>query len=339
MNSGKTKIIGLFLFLIIIVVVYFYRTSMTIDHKNKDSFINKNKSLIHNKENEPSSLKSNTSFVEKSEAYLKIKPVAIKVFFNELYLKHSSKYHQIKIDAYNQFCDRYHLDRSHSQNQERYFRLSFFHDLLTGTDAINCSSGGILKIPYFWHWISPNPRHKIFHLPDKTILTKLKPPKRLAKYKSLADIDRIPSQFLADLVSDEPQYYHPDCGSFYTFGWCSEREMSFALLLSLYSYDSKIVQEGIHVWSEFWLGFTTVDGKAISLIAKVDNTFDTVIWEKAPDRNKTKWLINYGAIKMVKWYNSKARESQELALVQKIIVAGKSQYRINLLVQRYFNNH
>ncbi|MBN1348103.1 hypothetical protein JXJ21_01705 [candidate division KSB1 bacterium] len=123
------------------------------------------------------------------------------------------------------------------------------HDLFTGISAQNYVSGGILQIPYFWHWIDPNPRHEIVFSENSTKLIKLKPPDEFSKYKSYADIDRTPCLYLSDLLSDEPKYYHEQCSEFYTFGWCSEREMAFNTLVELFGYKSKIKQEEIHTWT------------------------------------------------------------------------------------------
>ena len=63
------------------------------------------------------------------------------------------------------------------------------------------------------------------------------------KYKSAADADRRPYLYLKDLVSKKNKYYHPECSGFYTFGWCSEREMAFNCLLAIMGYKCKIKQE------------------------------------------------------------------------------------------------
>ena len=203
-------------------------------------------------------------------------------FFNQLYESHGSDYRKMKSDEYESLCQSQLLNLSDRINQENFYRIHFLHDLFTGAGASNFAAGGVLEIPYLWHWMEPNPRHSIVSLPDSVPLSTLKPPAEFSRYKTFADIDRVPSLYLGDLVSESPRYFHPDFGEFHTFGWCSEREMAFALLLSFRDYDGKIVQSEIHTWSELWIPFTGTDGSSMNLCAKVDNTFDSVTWAIIP---------------------------------------------------------
>jgi hypothetical protein len=172
-------------------------------------------------------------------------------------------------------------------------------------------------------------------LPDKTILTELEPPNGFSRYKTFADVDRVPSLFLADLVSENPNYLHTNCGEFYTFGWCSEREMAFCLILSLAGFQGKIRQEGIHVWSSFWITFINDEGKDLSLVANVDNTFDILTWSITPEIKKEKWIKEHKGNQSLKWYNGRARSKDEINSVEQIKVGNRAMKRIDKQVSDY----
>lgn len=195
-------------------------------------------------------------------------------FFNGLYDDFSAEYAVLTRSDYQQFCREFGLDQENSHNQRIFGQISFYHDLFTGHGASDCARGGILQIPYFWHWIEPNPRYEIMRLPDSILLNTVPPPPQFSRYETFADIDRVPSLFLSDLVKQQPGYTHPDCGDFFTFGWCSEREMALTSLLTTLGFSCKIRQAGIHVWTEVRSQFAATDSASIAIIARVDNTFD-----------------------------------------------------------------
>ena len=197
-------------------------------------------------------------------------------YFQDLYIRYSESFNQ-KIDkSYIKLCEELGLEKDNIQNRKQYSQILFYHKLFTGQYCINFSSGGVLKIPYVFHWVTPNPRHEIKSLQDDVKLSSVSPLAGFKQYKTFADIDRVPSLYIGDLFSKEPKYYHPKCGRFYTFGWCSEREMAYNALMSLFGYTCKIKQEGIHTWSEVWLTFTKSDGSSCIVIATVDNSVDIV---------------------------------------------------------------
>jgi hypothetical protein len=250
-------------------------------------------------------------------------------FFDRLFEEFYPKYMEKNPDEFKQFCDKYRLDEKDEENQKTFYKIHFYHDLITGNGASDCVKGGILQIPYFWHWIDPNPRHEILRPPDSTELGSLKPPAEFARYKSYADIDRVPSLFLSDLVSETPGYYHPDCGEFYSFGWCSEREMSYCSLMSGNGYKCKIKQEGIHTWSEVWAPFRTKDSTMIPLCAVVDNTFDYMRWIPLDSSiNQKEWLTDYGSGSNIAWYNEVFRSREQRQNVRDIKVPLKARNRI-----------
>ena len=259
------------------------------------------------------------------------------VFFQKVYEENSEHYQESRKDDYRKLCERYGLAKDSKANQKIFYQVVFFHELFTGKGAVNCVSGGVLEIPYFWHWVTPNPRHAIIYRPDGKRLDQVKPPKAFARYKTYADIDRVPSFYLSDLITDNPKYKHPRCGSFYTFGWCSEREMAFSLLMSLSGFECKVKQEGIHVWSELWTEFAGADGKKVNLLVKVDNTFDTVEWERIPSGlSRAKWLADVGSGAQVRWYNEVVRSEQERTKVSSLTVSPTAAKRIRKKIKNYF---
>ena len=262
----------------------------------------------------------------------------LKEVFADIYQSVAPEYYASKKSEFADFCKTYQLDATNTKNRKQFHQLYFYHDLFTGTAAVDGSVGGILKIPYFWHWVDPNPRHTIKRYSDRLPLAKIPAPSRFAKYKSHADIDRIPSLFLGDLFNEKPNYFHKEIGSFYTFGWCSEREMAFSLLLSLYGYKSKITQKGIHVWSAFWVSFYKTDNQPVNLIAKIDNTFDSIDWNPAPKLSKPQWLNQVQNIKMVKWYNSQAKSEQEIKRVKSIKVPARAARRIKKMIDQSWSD-
>ena len=115
-------------------------------------------------------------------------------------------------------------------------------------------------------------------------------------------IDRVPALYLVDLVTQTPGYAHPTCGSFSTFGWCSEREMSFVALMDLLGYKGKLRQSGVHTYSELWCEFETATGNELVLSARVDNTFDSVSWRPVSAyTGLDSWLQDIGTGTQIAW--------------------------------------
>jgi hypothetical protein len=193
----------------------------------------------------------------------------------------------------------------------------------------------MLGIPYFWHWVEPNPRHEILLLPDSVALATVPPPAPYERYQTMADIDRLPVLYLGDLVTDQPKYAHPVCGRFFTFGWCSEREISYTALMQLLGYEGKIVQSGIHTWSAIRCVFKEVAGGAKVLTAEVDNTFDFVLWEDVPEGTiASEWTDDIGEGTQIRWYNRQARSVEQLAALRAVEVSAAAAARIRRQVGR-----
>jgi len=245
---------------------------------------------------------------------------SIPEFFSDLFVEVQSQYMPIRESKFAKVCNDFGLDPTNAANRQKFFKVYFLHDLLTTEKARDCVTGGFLQIPYFWHWVEPNPRHSIMSVPKGVLLTEIKPPVEYGKYKTFADIGRVPALFLGDLVSETPLYSHPRCGTFFSFGWCSEREMSFTAVMRAWGFPGKIVQDGIHTWSMVWCDFVKADGTTIGIEGSVDNTFDTVSWKKVaiPDQ-VDQWVEKTGNGSHVDYYNRKAG-----SLVQAEAINGKT---------------
>jgi hypothetical protein len=256
-------------------------------------------------------------------------------FFRDLIVEFREEYAAHRGPEFLALCAETGLDPSEDANRETWYRVRFLHDLLTTTRASDCARGGILGIPYFWHWIEPNPRHDILALPGREPLVSQPPPASYRRYATRADIDRVPALYLGDLVSEEPGYAHPDCGSFHTFGWCSEREMAYTALMTAWGRQAKVVQSGIHTWSEVWCPFRGAGGKTIVLSALVDNTFDSVKWEAVPAGTKLEaWLNDTGSGAQIDWYNRMARSREQIEALAGTPVGTGASNRIRSLVGR-----
>ncbi len=257
-------------------------------------------------------------------------------FFIELVLNHRKAYvHQDRAMNYAQFCSRFGIDSSNESNLNTYVTIHLLHDIFTSKSAFNCSYGDVVKIPYQWHWVSPNPRHKLRFVKDGSLLTENKPPKDFAKYQSYADVDRTPQIYMTDLMSEEPKYFSSSCDTFYTFGWCSEREMSFVCLLKLLGVEGKVVASGNHSWSEFVPVFRDSNSKPVQIKVRVDNTFNHVTWEDLEGVNPVTWLQDYGEAKLHKWYNTKAHSETQADILSNFIVTPKVSSRIEKQVAVY----
>lgn len=231
-------------------------------------------------------------------------------FLNLLIKNHKSDFLEKFPTAYSEFLAENEL-QDHASNKDLFFQLFILHKLFTSREAYNGAQGEILNIPYFWHWVTPNPRHSIQSLKHKTALNKVKPPSAFGRYNSYADIDRTPGLFLREWFSPLPLYYTPENDTFSTFGWCSEREMAFVCLLEIMGLKGKVVAKGNHSWTELLLNAVGQNGNSKMLIATIDNTFDELSFEAKENLDIAKWYANVGNHRLQKWYNQKARSTQE----------------------------
>jgi len=186
--------------------------------------------------------------------------------------------------------------------QKNLKRLAAIHTLITATAAQNTNQNPYWGIPYFWHYLKPNPRNEIILIKTGKKLGQSKPPKGFERYQTYSSVDRTPDLFWSDFASEKPKYRHPDIPEFYTFGWCSEREMAFKAWLAILGIPCNIVLSGNHVWSEVELE----SGSGIYL--KIDNTFDGFL--------SIRTLHPQDTASLAKWYNKKASSP---ALMKKLL--------------------
>jgi hypothetical protein len=166
-------------------------------------------------------------------------------------------------------------------------------------------------MPYFWHYRTPNPRDEI--LVDGRINIEY------------TRIERKPYVFLKDMVAPGERFTHPDWGSFSSFGWCSEREMAFACLLSLMGYTAHVIAPGAHAWTEVEIELYTVQGEAKAVLVSIDNTFNRVTYSLDPpsDHNNI--------------YNTRAMASAEIARVRALTVTPQARARIDAAIDIYLD--
>jgi len=262
--------------------------------------------------------------------------VSIPEFLRDLCSEYEGVYMERHSAEYAALCEECGLASSSEANRRAFSEVGLLHDMLMGDGAANCVRGGALGIPYFWHWVEPNPRHSIVLLPDSIPLPKVPPPAGYAKYASLADVDRTPALFLSDLVSASPQYWHRGCGSFFTFGWCSEREMAFLALMTSLGYSGRIRQEGIHSWTELRCSMAGRQGGDMTLVAVVDNTFGSLEWMPAPAGVSSEaWLGDVGDSHEARWYNTQARSARQHERLSSTTVAPEAAERMTVQVRRW----
>lgn len=256
---------------------------------------------------------------EKSKCELKenhYDSLTIPLFFKSLVSNHIKNFHIKDSITFHNFCKKNKVLETDSSNINRYFTISILHELFTSQTASNCSRGGILNIPYLWHWVNPNPRHGIYFTRKDELLANSPPPQGFSNYNSYADLDRTPYIFLSDLVHPESKYYSSSCDTFPTFGWCSEREMAFVALTTLLGFDGKVVAEGNHSWSEYIIPLISTDKNNILFQVTIDNTFDQTEWRIISPEDTSSWKQYFGNTNLSRWYNTKAKSKSELQKIQ-----------------------
>jgi hypothetical protein len=257
-------------------------------------------------------------------------------FLNEVYQRFDTSYRQINKLSFLGFCDFLHIDSTDTINEQKFNKISFFHQLFTSVDGENKVKGGALQIPYYWHWKNPNPRHNIFSLTSQKVLKDIPPAKEYGQYNNFAEIDRKPILFYSDLFSEKPNYSDTLTGNFYTFGWCSEREMAFVALMEELGYEGRVMIGINHSWSEFRQVFKNNAGEKLNVCLKVDNTFDKISYWTLLDK-EVQVFSRIPDDKLGKWYNENAHSLTEKAGIRDISVSKATQNRIDSLIIYYFS--
>ncbi|MCX6306974.1 MAG: hypothetical protein NT040_18575 [Bacteroidetes bacterium] len=161
---------------------------------------------------------------------------------------------------YKDFLTQLDLRAQDSATKADFFTLILMHKLFTVGTCKDGVRGAILNIPYFWNYNNPNPRMKI------TVNGELN------RYATGGL--RIPCRFLGDMVGSTEKYGYPGIEPFASFGWCSEREMAFACLLSIMKFDARVVAPDNHAWTEILLPCRNTAGQIDTILLRVDNTFE-----------------------------------------------------------------
>lgn len=261
----------------------------------------------------------------------------IPVFFNEVTNNHLENFKKLHQSDYEVFCSENDINAKDTNNINVYFKLRILNDLLSSENASNYSTGKILKIPYMWHWINPNPRHAITLKEKNTTLNTIKPSADFKNYKSFADIDRTPFLYLSELFLETEKYTSTSCENFATFGWCSEREMAFNCLLDALKYTSKVHTEGNHCWTEVLQEFTTTTNSKKSFVIKIDNTFHEFLLNEITTKNIANWKTNVGNSAQAKWYNTTAHSQKEMNKLLAFNPSKKAMIRIENAFINYLN--
>lgn len=157
------------------------------------------------------------------------------------------------------------------ENYQKLAKIIIVHQLFA-TDGPYNGSMLIGDIPYLSNFTDSNPRYNITK--DGKLIKDITSKNGI----TLANIDRTPDIFLPDFFSST-KYSHPDYGEFSTFGWCSEREMSYAVVMKALGFSTYIEAPGAHAWTNVSVSFTGKNSGAIIYQAHVDNTFNDLYWE------------------------------------------------------------
>lgn len=258
-------------------------------------------------------------------------------FFEKLVDNHKVDYYQFALEEYQRFCSDNNVAFEDEANKDKYFTIRILHDLFTSQSAQNCATGQAWNIPYYWHWVDNNPRHRIYLKESGELLKNIKPDKEFSKYHSKADVDRTPYLFLKDLFSETPKYSSKDCGDFSTFGWCSEREMAFVSMLTLLGHQGKVAAQGGHSWTELIVDMKLTNGKNNHFKVSVDNTFDKITWDLISKGKIDIWETEMGDSKTKKWYNKKALSKTEQDRISSFQVSSKVMTHLERKFVSYLN--
>lgn len=261
-------------------------------------------------------------------------PSFLKAFIDN----HLADFARLDSARFNHFCNTNNVNPKDSLNVRNYFNIEIVHRLLTSKAPVNGSVGDIISIPYYWHWVSPNPRHDIFDVETYTRLGEIKTLPLYPKYSSFADIDRTPYLFLSDLFGEFPKYRSALCDSFSTFGWCSEREMSFVFLLEMLGIEGKTIAENNHSWSLLHVKMKDGAGKQKSFKVKVDNTYDQLTWSVLTKTDSLQWHRYLGTAPLARWYNAQAHSQKEKERLASVRVAVSATTYIEESTIQYLQN-
>lgn len=263
-------------------------------------------------------------------------PTFIPIFFRQIIENHWKDY--AKIDTtYKSFCKNYDLIEN-QKNAKNFYTLKILNEFFTSETSSNGSIGKILLIPYFWHWVNPNPRYQITLTNTNKNLNTLLPPLDFKRYKSYADIDRTPFLFLSELFDEEPKYKHELLEKpFTTFGWCSEREMAFVALIEILGFKGKVITDNGHTWTETLVDFSNIHKKNQKVKFKIDNTYHKFQWSMINDFQAKNWEEENGNTAIALWYNEKSHDKNEHQKIEQYLISKKVMQKIENVFVNYLN--
>lgn len=203
-------------------------------------------------------------------------------------------------------------------------KLVYMHMLLTCHYSVDGDTSGGFGIPYFWNYTNHNPRLNIINIKKGKTLAQLPS----SAGGTMATLDRTPVIFWADFLSDEPQYSYEHISTFYTFGWCSEREMAFKAWLSAVAIKSTIGIKADHVWTEVEL-----PGLPGNLFF-IDNTFNR--FEMLPLNKKPPLEVGN---RYIGWYNQQGSDKAIIKKLTSLTISPKRAAYLQHQILTYFGSN
>ena len=206
-------------------------------------------------------------------------------------------------------------------------KLAYMHMLLTCYYSVDGDTSGGFGIPYFWNYTNHNPRLNIVNLKKGKTLAQL-PIAPGSQGGSMATLDRTPLIFWGDFMTDEPQYSYEHISAFYSFGWCSEREMAFKAWLGVVGIKSTIGIKADHVWTEVEL--PGLPGYFLF----IDNTFNR--FELRPIKEKPPLEVGN---KYIAWYNQQGADKTIQKRLDALMISPKRAEHIQHQILTYFGSN
>jgi hypothetical protein len=204
-------------------------------------------------------------------------------------------------------------------------KLAYMHLLLTCYYSVDGDTSGGFGIPYFWNYTNHNPRETIVNIKKGKTLKQI--PVNSAG-ASMATLDRTPYIFWNDFMTDEPQYSWVHISAFYSFGWCSEREMAFKAWLTVLGIKSTIGIKADHVWTE-----VPLPGQPDYFLF-IDNTFNR--FEVWPVSKKPPLEIGN---KYINWYNQQGADKAIAKKLSALSVSSKRAASLEHQIVTYFGSN
>jgi hypothetical protein len=206
-------------------------------------------------------------------------------------------------------------------------KLAYMHLLLTCYYSVDGDTSGGFGIPYFWNYTNHNPRENIINIKKGKNLKQI-PAYPGSGGASMATLDRTPFIFWNDFMTDEPQYSWGHISAFYSFGWCSEREMAYKAWLAVLGIKSTIGIKADHVWTEVEL--PGLPGYFLF----IDNTFNR--FEVWPVNKKPPLEVGN---KYITWYNQQGSDKAIQKKLSALTISPKRAADLEKQIVTYFGSN